>query len=221
MGSRVEHEPLSVVPWGVVSDSESVLVVTNVLVSEQGSLVLHLGFDLELNSVLEWVLLWKLDTDGVNSPSLGGVVLVPPPDNWVVVVVSPVLGGDDDVTPVLDVLGGVEEGSLVDTVSPWSSDDGSLSNESLGSDLSRDGVVSQFLGSDGSGSSVEHPPLLPSPWSVVPDVEWVLAVSDVSASVQVQSSVSTHLRSELETSSISDWWVLVLDNDLVVGDLHN
>jgi len=48
-----------------------------------------------------------------------------------------------------------------------------------------------------------------------------LVVSDVSASVQVQSSVSTHLRSEYETSSISDWWVLVLDNDLEVGDLHD
>jgi len=153
----------------MVMDSESVLMVSKVLMSEQGSLGFHLGSNLELNSILEWVYSWKSDSLGINSPSLGGVVLVPPPDNWVVVAVSPGLGSDDDVTPVLDVLGRVEEGSLVDTVFPWSSDDGSLSDESFGSDLSRDGVVSKFLGSDGSGSSVEHPPLLPSPWSVVPD----------------------------------------------------
>jgi len=36
-GSGIEDEPLLVVPWGVVSDSKSVLVSTNVLGPEEGS----------------------------------------------------------------------------------------------------------------------------------------------------------------------------------------
>jgi len=39
--SRVEHEPLLVVPWGVVSNSESVLVSTNVLRPEESSSSWH------------------------------------------------------------------------------------------------------------------------------------------------------------------------------------
>ena len=41
LGSPVEDEPLSVVTWVVVLDSESVLMVTNVLVPEEGSVSRH------------------------------------------------------------------------------------------------------------------------------------------------------------------------------------
>jgi hypothetical protein len=135
-GSGIEHEPLSWVPWLVVVDSQSVLVVTNVLVPEEGSSASHHGSDLESDSVSEWVSLWNLDSSGVDSPSLSGVVLVPVPVNVVVVVVSEGSASNNDVTPVLNVLGTVEEGSLVDRVSPWSGDDLSSGDQSLGSDQS-------------------------------------------------------------------------------------
>lgn len=77
------------------------------------------------------------------------------------------------------------------------------------------------MGSDGSGSSVEDPPLLPFPWGMVPELESVLTSSVVVTSVDVQGSVSAHLISELEASSITDWWVLVSDNDSEVGNSDN
>lgn len=135
-GSVIEDEPLLVVPWHVVSDSQSVLVVTDVLVSEQSSVSAHSGLNLELNSVFEWVALWNSNTLGVNSPSLSSVVLVPPPGHGCFVCISPSMWGKHDVAPVLDVLGSVEEGSLPHSVSPWSSDGVSSSNESFGTDLS-------------------------------------------------------------------------------------
>lgn len=41
VGSLIEDKPLSVVPWSVVSDSESVLVSTNMLVPEEGLVAGH------------------------------------------------------------------------------------------------------------------------------------------------------------------------------------
>ena len=41
MGSSVEGPPLLLVGWVVVVDSESVLVCTNVLVEDEGSVVGH------------------------------------------------------------------------------------------------------------------------------------------------------------------------------------
>lgn len=135
LSSGIEYEPLLVVVWHGVSDSKSVLVVTNVLMSEEGSVSTHSGLDLESSSVSEWVLLWKSDTFGVNVPSLSLMVLVPPPGHGVVVAVSPSVRSQDKVAPVLNVLSSVVEGSLVDTVSPWSSDGISTLDESSGSDL--------------------------------------------------------------------------------------
>ena len=85
----IEDEPLLVVPWGVVSDSQSVLVMTEMLMSEQGSVGAHSGLDLELDSISEWVALWDSDSLGVNSPSLASVVLVPPPGHGSTVMVLP------------------------------------------------------------------------------------------------------------------------------------
>lgn len=75
------------------------------------------------------------------------------------------------------------------------------------------------MGSDGSSSSVEGPPLIPSPWLMVPDSELVLAVASFSC-VKVESSSSCHGRSELELNSISERWVLVLDDDSEVRNLN-
>jgi len=41
LGSSIEVEPLSVVPWLVVLDSESVVVVSDVLMPEEGSSTAH------------------------------------------------------------------------------------------------------------------------------------------------------------------------------------
>jgi len=127
----------------------------------------------------------------------------------------------DNVAPVLDVLGLVVEGSLPDGVSPWSDDSVSSSNKSSGSSLSGDGVVSSVLDSDGLGSSVEDEPLLPFPWSVVPDGKLVLVVSNMSSEVGIEGSVVAHLGSELEWSSIWEGWVNVGDNNLEVGGLDD
>lgn len=218
-GSVIEDEPLLVVPWHVVSDSQSVLVVTDVLVSEQSSVSAHSGLNLELNSVFEWVALWNSNTLGVNSPSLSSVVLVPPPGEVVSVSVCEAVWSQHDVAPVLDVLGSVVESSLPHSVSPWSGDGVTSSNESSGSDLSGDGEVSSVGGSDRSGSSVEDEPLLPLPWGMVLDTQFVLVSSDVGSEVDEEGSVLRHHVSELEWNSISKRWVLVLDNDLVVGGL--
>jgi hypothetical protein len=54
-GSSVEGEPLVVVSWLVVLESESVLVMTNVLFHDDRSLGTHLGSDLESLSVFIWL----------------------------------------------------------------------------------------------------------------------------------------------------------------------
>lgn len=41
VSSSVEDEPLSLIPWLIVVNSESILVSTNVLVPEEGSVALH------------------------------------------------------------------------------------------------------------------------------------------------------------------------------------
>jgi len=53
--SSVEDEPLSVILWVVVSDSQSILISTDVFFPEEGSMRLHLGLYLELDSITEWV----------------------------------------------------------------------------------------------------------------------------------------------------------------------
>lgn len=185
----IKDKPLLVVPWGVVSDSESVLVMTKVLMSEQSSVGAHSGLDLELDSILKWIALWDFDSLGVDVPFLASVVLVPPPGHGSSVTVLEAVWGKDDVAPVLDVLASVVEGSLPYGVSPWSSNGISSSDESSGADLSGDGEVSSLGLSDGSGSSVEDEPLLPVPWGVVSDGQLVLVSTNVSSEVNVEGSV--------------------------------
>lgn len=60
-GSVVECPPLSSVIWVVVLDSKSVLVTSDVLTSEESSVVSHGRFDLEFNSVSQWIS-WNSDS---------------------------------------------------------------------------------------------------------------------------------------------------------------
>lgn len=105
------------------------------------------------------------------------MVLVPPPGHWVFVSVLPAVWGQDKVAPVLDSLSLVEEGSEPDRVLVWSSHGVTTLSELSGTVLSGDGEVSSLIRSDGSGSSVEDPPLVPFPWGVVPDSELMLAIA--------------------------------------------
>lgn len=73
LGSPVKDPPLSVVSWVVVSDPESVLVCTNMLVPEEGSVGSHSRLDLELDSVSEWVS-WVVEWSSVEVEGLLGVV---------------------------------------------------------------------------------------------------------------------------------------------------
>jgi len=74
VGSRVEDEPLSVVSSICVSDSESILLGTEVLSPVDSSVVLHLGLDLELDAVFEWVR-WEVISVFVKIPGLAEVII--------------------------------------------------------------------------------------------------------------------------------------------------
>jgi hypothetical protein len=71
VGSAIEGPPLLSfgIIWVVVSDSESVLVTTDVFMPEDSSVGFHSRSDLELNTVSQWVS-WVLNALGVNDPSL-------------------------------------------------------------------------------------------------------------------------------------------------------
>ena len=78
-GSSVEDEPLSVVLWLVVSDSESVLASTDVLLPVQGSEGAHSGLDLESLAIWKW-LLWIGVGSLVDIPGLVQTVVAVPHD---------------------------------------------------------------------------------------------------------------------------------------------
>lgn len=90
---------------------------------------------MESNSIVEW-LLWKLDSLGVNSPSLTWMVLWPPEGKSMSVSVVPSMWGQVKVAPVLNVSSSVVEGSLENRVSPWSSNGITTWSESLETVLS-------------------------------------------------------------------------------------
>lgn len=147
-----------------------------------------------------------MDSLGVDGPSLGWVVLVPPEVNSIVVRVSPALESKSEGTEVHNVLLLVEEDSLSGAVSPWSDHTTTCSCQS-GSVLFTDSIVSSVSNSDGFGSSVEDKELSPVPWGMVLDLEHELTVSSLMG--RHEQSSSSMLRSELESKSISDRWVLV------------
>lgn len=86
LGSPVESEPLFVVLWVVVSNSESILMSTDVLVPEEGSVSWHSGFNLELNTVGEWVS-WVSVSNSINVPGLVETIMAIPEDNVSMVMV--------------------------------------------------------------------------------------------------------------------------------------
>ena len=106
----------------------------------------------------------------------------------------------------------VENGSLVNFLSPWSGS-GSDTNSVACSLLVCNDEASVIGGSDGSGSSVEDPPLLVVLWIVISDSESVLTGSDV-LSIE-ESSVVFHLRFDLESDVVSIWLLWICPADLI------
>jgi len=87
LGSPVESPPLSVVTWVVVLDSQSVLVGSNMLMPEEGSVSAHSSLDLELDTVSEWIS-WEVKWSSVDVPGLVSTVVALPPDDLVGVSVA-------------------------------------------------------------------------------------------------------------------------------------
>lgn len=175
----VEDPPLLRVIRVVVSDSESVLVTTDVLTPEEGSVGLQLSLKLEFDTILEW-LLWPFDALDVDLPSLSSMVSAHPVGNSVLVSVGEAVRSDDVVAPILDLVLSVEERSLVDRVDPLSGNDVVGVGPTSGTDDSGDGQVSLVGSSDRLGSSIEDEPLSSVPWSVILDLDFELSVSNVS-----------------------------------------
>ena len=70
-----------------VSDSQSVLMGTNVLSPVDSSVVLHSCLDLELKAISEWIG-WESECLGIESPSLVLSIVAVHPSAVVVVSVS-------------------------------------------------------------------------------------------------------------------------------------
>ena len=122
------------------------------LVVEQGSVSWHLGFDLESNSVSQWVS-WEGNSFSVNEPGLSllGCAWVESHVMLVSVSISPDLEADASIVSEVLAVTWEEGKSLVVLVGPLS-DDSDLSWSVLETSLVRDGVVSLGPGSNRSGS---------------------------------------------------------------------
>jgi len=214
-GSFVEDEPLSVVLWLVVSDSESVLVGSNVLLPVQGSEGAHSRLDLESSAVWKW-LSWVGVGSLVDIPGLVQTVVAAPHDGVSQVSVDISVDIKAELVVELDVLSGsVVPNDLLNGLTSVGSDDNSDSSSEALSVLSRENVGSSGPGSDGSGSGIEGPPLLRALWVVVLDSDSVLVSSNVLS--PEQGSVSAHSRFDLESFSISNWVWWVSEWDLWLG----
>jgi len=78
VSSAVQKPPLSFIVWLVVSDSQLVLVASNMFSNIEGSPVGHFALDLELDSILvDW--LWILEPKLINVPFLVELIMAWPP----------------------------------------------------------------------------------------------------------------------------------------------
>lgn len=85
-GSPVEYEPLVNVLWVSVSDSQSILMSTDVFSGVEGSSVLHSGSDLESDSISEWVS-WEDNSLLGKGPGLVSTIVAWVEDNMSVVYI--------------------------------------------------------------------------------------------------------------------------------------
>jgi hypothetical protein len=104
LSSPVEDPPLSNVVWVVVVDSQSVLVMTNMLMPDDSSFGWHNGLDLESNTIVEWVS-WVVDSLSVQEPSLVVTIVASEPDGVSVVGVGVSMHIEAQSSSVSDVSG--------------------------------------------------------------------------------------------------------------------
>ena len=141
--SSVEGEPLLVLPWGIISDSESILVSSNVFGDLKSSVGSHSRSDSESDSIgVDWS---SSDlTSGVKSPTLVGIVVAVPVDNMSSVSVRSTMNIKALSSVVLDVSSASVLPSESDGVVGCfeRSHDSSLSNSESLSSLVSEGPVS-------------------------------------------------------------------------------
>ena len=138
--------------WVVVHDSQSVLVSSNVFVPEECSVSSHSRFDLEFDSVSQWissVVKWS----SVKEPSLVSSIVADVVDHLFVISVSSMENIEAVSSWVSEILSSSWEvrDLLVVFISPWSDDDLLLDSE-LSSVVVGKSIVSLGPGSDGLGS---------------------------------------------------------------------
>jgi len=216
LGSAIEDEVLVVAGWVELSHPDDPLVASDVVDDLHGSLGSHSGSDVELDVVPQWVAGSErsLDEDG---PSLVPSVVAAPGEDVVVVGVS----ASGDVHALADSV--LEVPSVSSDVSPslvlvveWSGHKVLSDSESL-SESGSDGPVSSVVLSDGLGSGVEGPLLVPLAWVVVPHPDDVLVGSDVLS--DLDGSAGSHACSEEEGNSVPLWEVGFHDQFLLEGPL--
>ena len=154
----------------VVSDSDSVLLTSNVLVGpDNWSLRLHQGSDLEVNSISEWVSVVSNSFSGQVEGRLSSISAVVESVVLSMIVSLLLQAGvthGSDVSEVSSVEGNllvVNSGDSLSLEVEWSDDSEVVVGE-LVSVTDRDGEVSSAELSDGSSSSVEDEPLLLILW---------------------------------------------------------
>jgi hypothetical protein len=185
--SPVEYEPLLVVSWCVVSDSQSVLVTTNVFMPEDSSVMSHLGLELEPDSVIE-SLFRVLDAVSVEHEELTRLCGACREDKPVPVLVCLTLE-HDALLSVVDQLSASELKLLEVLVCPGSHDHYAVMEAAASLVAKR--KLPLVEDSHGSGPSVEGEPLSVIPRLVVPDSHVELSSSNVS--VPVKRSLAWHL----------------------------
>lgn len=147
--SPVEDPPLLDVFWEVVSDSKSILTCTDVLSIEDSSVGLHDRFDLELDTILKWVLR-ESDTRLVDIPLLVETIVAWIEDGVLLVSVLSSINIKADAGMV-DETSSSEGDLLVWLVFPWSGDS-SIFWSMLIVHLVGDCVVSLLVRSNGLSS---------------------------------------------------------------------
>jgi len=194
----------------VISDSESELVSSNMLVPEENSIVLLSGSDLEPNSVSNW-LPWIVSAFSINLPTLVESIMTVPPGGDLHVVVS----SSPDVETFLGVVSEILSAStvpgdpLIHITSPWSHAS-SDSNSELVVELVGHNLSSISPCSNGLCSPVEDEPLSAILRHVVSDSKSLSVVANVF--MPEKCFVSTHSGFDLESDSVSERISWILDS---------
>jgi hypothetical protein len=172
--SFVEDEPLLTVFRLTISDSQSKLMTSDVLMPEDSSFWSRSRPDLELNFVCKR-LSWVTDSLSVKEPTLVGSFVTWPPGEVTIFRVTTSIDIKTLTTKHSDVFSfSFIEACLLKLLLSELSDDNSSSLSCSISNLVADGVVSLVVSSNGLGSMVIDPPLVIVPRSMSSDSQSVL-----------------------------------------------